>query len=349
MLRLSFFRIGYRGFCATLGLVGTALIAGAVVAGPNNLQQAAVFDAAARASSAAASSCFLGKIAHPAAHAIERSTVFIALVGPDGTLLSEGTGFVTATNAAHRASGPRIVTAAHVVGPREPMPEDARLMVFFSDGTPLGVPRILTSGPTHTVSVGGFDVIADDIAVLEIARFVDAKAGERFAALTGLPVERSETLRIGEASNPTGAVWGFSGAAAIDRDGRVVGVLTGADFRGRVTVELGSIQESNATGHAVARPVTLPSQSLVVVEPINASNILRELGIAETGSAHATKTDIILAGFPLANCASTSATIDTADSPSGAALLLKWRNIGQTGAWLLPPHFGTNKLKLDRS
>ena len=71
-----------------------------------------------------------------------------------------------------------------------------------------------------------------------------------------------------EAGGPLGVSWGFSGAAAIDPAGRVVGVLIGADFRDRTTLELGSILDANQSGGAVRRPVILPARSLVIVEPL---------------------------------------------------------------------------------
>src|SRR5215469_6047908 len=108
-------------------------------------------------------SCFLGKIAHPQSKAIADATVFIAVVRADGTLLSQGTGFVAAGSAALGVTGHRIVTAAHVAVPREALPDDARFMIFFSDGSPIGTPHIVAAGQTHSVLLGSFTVDADDI------------------------------------------------------------------------------------------------------------------------------------------------------------------------------------------
>src|ERR1700756_4608023 len=69
-------------------------------------------------------------------------------------------------------------------------------------------------------------------------------------------------------TNPPGVSWGFSGAAAIDPAGRVAGVLTGAEFRDRMTMELGSILDVHQNGGVVSRPVILPGRSLVVIEPL---------------------------------------------------------------------------------
>jgi hypothetical protein len=345
VIRHSLVRIGRRGLGVALALVGSAMITGAVVAA-GNLRDAGAYDFSSRGS--AATSCFLGHVPHLQARAIEAATVFIALVGADGSLLSQGTGFIVAPSGTEPNGARRIVTAAHVLAVHEAMPEGTRFMIFFSDGRPLGVPRTIATGPLHTISVGGFDVVADDIALLEIAQYTDKEAQARLSAIAGLPVDSDDTLRVGEASEPVGAVWGFSGAAAVNREGHVIGVLTGADFRGHVTVEIGSIQETNAAGHVVARPVTLPSRSLVVIEPISAPNLRHELGLAEGSVTRDAKAEIVLTGFPMTSCASTTSVVDAADSTASVALLSKWQNIGQTGAWLLPPHFSNNKLKLER-
>ena len=322
------------GFGFAMALAATAAIASMAVAAGDALAAQAM----------ATPSCVLNRIPHAQAKTIEDATVFIALVAADGTLLSQGTGFIAAPGTEQRTGPRRIVTAAHVVAPREPKPEGARFMVFFSDGHALGTPRLVATGPLHNILVGAFDVVADDIALLEIEQFIDDAARRRLDAAAGLPIDSDDTLRIGEASEP-GAVWGFSGAAAVDRGGHVIGVLTGADFRGHVTLETGSIQETNFAGHVVARPVTLPSRSLVVIEPIGAPNLRRELGLSEPRPRRDATMEIVLAGFPVTSCAATTATVDAAQSSASAALLSKWQNIGQTGAWPLPPHFNGNKLK----
>jgi hypothetical protein len=329
-------------FIAALALLITPLIAAdTTVAG-----HATAPSIVTRGPDDADSSCFLGRIAHPQGKAIADATVFIAMVRTDGTLVSQGTGFIAAGSASLGTTGPRIVTAAHVVAPHEAAPNDARFMVFFSDGDPIGAPRVVATGQTHSVLVGTFDVTADDVAVLEIADFADAKARGRFAKLAGLPINSDAVLRVGEASDPIGAVWGFSGAAAIDREGRVIGVLTGADFRGRVTLDLGSIDGSNATGRPVTRPVTLPRRSLIVVEPLHAREILQALGPAVIHQSEQGEATAVFAGFPLASCAATSAKLEGATSAEGAALLARWQATGQEDAWLLPPRLDATKLKL---
>jgi hypothetical protein len=292
------------------------------------------------------SSCFMGRITHPQSKAIADATVFIAMVHADGTLLSQGTGFIAAGSSNLGTMGPRIVTAAHVVAPHETAPNDARFIVFFSDGNPIGAPRVVATGQTHSVLVGTFDVTADDVAVLEIADFADAKARERFVQLAGLPINSDAVLRVGEASEPIGAVWGFSGAAAIDREGRVMGVLTGADFRGRITLELGSIEGSDAAGRPITRSVTLPRRSLIVVEPIHTREILQALGPAVIHQSEQGEAVAVFAGFPLASCAATTAKLESAASAKGAAMLARWQAIGQQDAWLLPPRLDATKLKL---
>jgi len=294
----------------------------------------------------AGTTCFRSQIDHPQAAMIERATVFIAAVRPDGTLLSEGTGFIVRGSATNDGHGSRIVTAGHVVELSDDLPADTRLMVFFSDGTPLGLPRVVAAAPTRRVSLDGFELTMNDLAVLEIASFSDAKARERFAHVDGLQVRSADRLMVGEASDPAGVAWGYSGAAAIDRDGRVVGVLTGADFRGRVTLNLGAVQEADADGMPLTHPVTLPRRSLVVIEPLGAPEILRELGVSPPRRGQAGETPVVLAGFPLASCAATSARLQSADSSAGVELLSKWQSIGQVGAWFLPPQIDAKKLKL---
>jgi hypothetical protein len=111
----------------------------------------------------------LDEIHHPQAGKIADATVFIAAVWPDGTLASEGTGFVVSDSADGGAQGSRIVTAAHVIDDTDATRDGQRLAVFFSDGMPVGVPRIVLRGKTHRLSVGGFDLVENDIAVIEIA------------------------------------------------------------------------------------------------------------------------------------------------------------------------------------
>jgi hypothetical protein len=289
-------------------------------------------------------SCFLQTIPHPAATDIARSTVFIATIKPTGELLSEGTGFVV-RGSAHDA-GPRIVTAAHVID-RSDIPErDALLMVFSSDGVPIGTPRLVAGGTPHTFTSDGFDVIIDDIAVLEIERFADAKIAERFSRIEGLDIENGGSLMVGETDRPLGAVWGFSGAPAIDHDGKVVGVLTEADFRGRASVELASLQETNATNRPTQHTVTLPTQSLVVTEPFNAPQILAALNQRQEYRPPMAPKDVVIAGFPLGSCAATTATLMPLGTMAAISVVNKWQSIGTAGVWYMPVQFSATKLKL---
>jgi hypothetical protein len=288
--------------------------------------------------------CFLNEIDHPQAGKIAEATVFIAAVGPDGTLASEATGFVVRDTAEAGAQGPRIVTAAHVIEDADTARDGRRWAVFFSDGMPLGVPRTVLRGATREISVGGFDLVENDIAVIEIASFNNDAARERFFGLQGLPLYGGDDILVGESGQPVGVSWGFSGAAAIDPVGRVVGVLTGADFRDRTTLELGSIADSNRSGGAVSRAVTLPRRSLVVIEPLRDPDILHALGRSPEVRWGGLRTTVTIAGFPAASCAATSATVEPINSQAGTRLLSQWRSIGMEGAWFLPPQLGTTKL-----
>lgn len=288
--------------------------------------------------------CFQGTIAHPAAGDIGRATVFIAVLKANGELLSEGTGFIVRGSA--RDAGPRIVTAAHVIDRGDIPDRDALLMVFFSDGVPIGVPRLVVSGTPHKFSADGFDVIVDDIAVLEIARFTDPKVAERYRRHEGLPIENDGALMVGETDQPVGAVWGFSGAAAVNRSGKVVGVLTEADFRGRIGIELGSIQETNATGHPVRRTVTLPTQSLVITEPFNSPQILAALNRSQELQPPMAPEDVVMAGFPFGSCAAATATLMPAGTTAAMAVLNKWQSIGTAGVWYMPLQFSPTKFRL---
>ena len=281
--------------------------------------------------------CFLNEIHHPQAGKIAEATVFIAAVWPDGTLASEGTGFVVSDSADAGSQGSRIVTAAHVIEDTDTPREGQRWAVFFSDGLPLGVPRTVFHGAKRELSVGGFDLIENDIAVIEIASFNNDAARDRFLVLQGLPLNGGEDILVGESGQPLGVSWGFSGAAAIDPAGQVVGVLTSADFRGRTTLELGSILDTSRSGGAVSRPVILPARSLVVVEPLRDPDILHALGRSPELRESRLRTTVTIAGFPAASCASTSATVEPINSQAGTGLLSQWRSIGMAGAWYLPP------------
>jgi len=288
--------------------------------------------------------CFLNEIHHPQAGKIAEATVFIAAVWPDGTLASEGTGFVVSDSTDHGTQGSRIVTAAHVVEDSDTTRDGQRWAVFFSDGMPLGVPRTVLRGATRDLSVGGFDLVENDFAVIEIASFNNDAARDRFLGLQGLSLDGGEDILVGESGQPLGVSWGFSGAAAIDPAGRVVGVLTGADFRDRTTLKLRSILDANRSGGAASQPVILPGRSLVVVEPLRDPDILRALGRSAEPRGGGLMTTVTIAGFPAASCAATSATIVPINSQPGARLLSKWRSIGMEGAWYLPPQLGTAKL-----
>lgn len=288
--------------------------------------------------------CFLNEIRHPQAGKIAEATVFIAAIWPDGTLVSEGTGFVVSDSTDSGTQGSRIVTAAHVIEDSDTTRDGQRWAVFFSDGMPLGVPRTVLRGATRELSVGGFDLVENDIAIIEITSFNNDAARDRFLGLQGLPLYGGEDILVGESGQPLGVSWGFSGAAAIDPAGRVVGVLTGADFRDRTTLELRSILDANRSGGAASQPVILPGRSLVVVEPMRDPDILRALGRSPELRGSGPMTTVTIAGFPAASCAATSATIEPINSQPGTRLLSKWRSIGMEGAWYLPPQLGTAKL-----
>jgi len=284
----------------------------------------------------AETSCFLGSINHARAETIARATIFLGVVRADGSLLSEGTGFVVQGS----GGGPRIVTAAHVVDTAgDNYPADAELMAFFSDGSAIGRVGVLVSGLSREATIEGMSLVLDDVAVVGIAAFTSTASQARFQHIEGLAIATSgSSILVGEASDPVAVAWGFSGAPAVDAEGRVIGVVTGADFRGRVTVELGSIADTEA-GQPAVRKVTLPSQSLVVVEPLVPAEILQELAprvAADTPS----EIPVVIAGYPLASCAATATALKAVESSAGAALLAKWRGIGPTGAWLLPPKLG---------
>jgi hypothetical protein len=288
--------------------------------------------------------CFLNEIHHPQADKIAEATVFIAAVWPDGTLASEGTGFVVSNGAVGDAHGSRIVTAAHVIEDTDTIRDGQRWAVLFSDGMPLGVPHTVLRGTTRELSIGGFDLVENDIAVIEITSFNNDAARDRFLGLQGLPLSGGDDILVGESGQPLGVSWGFSGAAAIDPAGRVVGVLTGAEFRDRVTLELGSILDANRSGGAVSRPVTLPGRSLVVVEPLRDPHILHALGRSPELTGSGLRTTVTIAGFPAASCAATSATVEPINSQAGTRLLSQWRSMGMEGAWYMPPQLGTAKL-----
>jgi len=294
------------------------------------------------------SSCFFGAIAHAGAAdeaPIAAATIYIAFVEPDGALVSQGTGFAV-QGSTGAAAGPRILTAAHVVQRGGLAGETLPLIAFFSDGAPIGPLRVVAAGTASQDMIGEFDVVADDLAVVEIQSFADAQAKARYVRLEGLALAAGHAIMVGETSEPAGAFWGFSGAAAIDRAGRVRGVLTGAAFRGRVSLESGSIQASNAAGFPVARPTVLPSHSLVVVEPVRAPEILRVLRSASPLAAAVEPVAVVLAGFPMSSCVATTTILHDVASPEAASLLARWREIGQVGAWILPPPLDRTKLRL---
>jgi hypothetical protein len=278
-------------------------------------------------------SCFGSRIDHVYAAKIARNTVFIAGVRTDGTLTSSATGFVV-----RGRRGVRIVTAFHVVDPDADEPSST-LMVFFSDGVPLGVPRILAATAPRKSTVSGVELTVDDVAVVEIARFAGPAALQRLSRLDGLQVAAGGPLMIGETDGRTGVAWGYSGSAAVDQEGHVVGVLTSADFRGRTSVNLATIQEAKPGGRHTEVATTLPDRSLVVVEPLQDPAIIDELHQVRAPSERQRTIKVVFAGFPSASCASTSAHLQPAASPAGAEPLEKWEAMDGSGAWWIPPGF----------
>jgi hypothetical protein len=276
-------------------------------------------------------SCFGSRIDHVHAAKIARNTVFIAGVRTDGTLTSSATGFVV-----RGRHGVRIVTAFHVVDPNAGEPSST-LMVFFSDGAPLGVPRIVAA--TAPRKSTGVELTVDDVAVVEIARFAGPAALQRLSRLDGLQVAASGPLMVGETDGSTGVAWGYSGSAAVDQEGHVVGVLTSADFRGRTSVNLATIQEAKTGGRPTDVATILPDRSLVVVEPLQDPAIVHELQQTKVPSERQRTIKVVFAGFPSASCASTSARLQPAASPAGAELLKKWGAMDESDAWWIPPGF----------
>ena len=177
----------------------------------------------------------------------------------------------------------------------------------------------------------------------EITSFNNVAPRDRFIARQGLPLSGGDDI-LGESSQPPGVSWGFSAAAAIDPASRVAGVLTGAEFRDRLTLELGSILDADPNAGAVSRPVILPSRSLVVIEPLSDPDILRVLRRSPEPRGSGPRTTVTIAGFPAASCAATSATVEPIDSQAGTRLASQWKSIGVEGAWYLPPQLGTTKL-----
>jgi len=188
-------------------------------------------------------------------------------------------------------------------------------------------------------TVSSVELTVDDLAVVEIARFAGPAALQRLSRLDGLQVDASGPLMVGETDGRTGVAWGYSGSAAVDQEGHVVGVLTSADFRGRVSVNLATIQEAKTGGRPIDVATTLPDRSLVVVEPLQDPGIIDELQQARVPSESRRTIKVVFAGFPSASCASTSARLHAATSPAGAELLGKWGAMDESDAWRIPPRF----------
>jgi hypothetical protein len=188
-------------------------------------------------------------------------------------------------------------------------------------------------------TVSSVELTVDDLAVVEIARFAGPAAMRRLSRLDGLQVAASGSLMVGETDGRTGVAWGYSGSAAVDQEGHVVGVLTSADFRGRVSINLATIQEAKTGGRPIDVATTLPDRSLVVVEPLQDPAIIHELQQPRVPSERWRTTKVVFAGFPSASCASTSARLQPAVSPAGAELLGKWEAMDKSGAWWIPPGF----------
>jgi hypothetical protein len=155
--------------------------------------------------------CFLNEIHHPQAGNIAKATVFIAAIAPDGTLASEGTGFVVSDSADGGTQGSRIVTAAHVIEGIDATRSGQRWAVFFSDGMPLGEPRPVLRGTTRELSVGRCDLVENDIAVIEITSFNNVAARDRFIALQSLRALAATTFWSASQANPLVGAGAFRG------------------------------------------------------------------------------------------------------------------------------------------
>lgn len=307
-------------------ILPVALAAAALTSAATSLQPAS-------ADTRVDGTCFGNRIEHVSGAQIARNTVFIAGVRADGTLTSSAAGFVV-----RGRHGLRIVTALHVVDPNAGE-TGSTPMVFFSDGAPLGVPQVVAATAPRKETFSSVELTVDDLAVLEIARFADPAALRRLSELDGLQVAAGGSLMVGETDGATAVAWGYSGSAAVDQSGRVVGVLTSADFRGRVSVNLASIQEAKRGERRHDTAVTLPDRSLVIVEPFEDPAIVHQLQLTEATTDDGRTSKVVFAGFPSASCASTSALLRPATVPAGAALLRKWGDMDQLDAWWMPPGF----------
>ena len=83
---------------------------------------------------------------------------------------------------------------------------------------------------------------------------------------------------------------------------------------------------------------------MVVIEPLRDPDILRALGRSPELRESGLRTTVTIAGFPVANCAATSATIEPINSQAGTRLLSQWSSVGMEGVWHLPPQLGPAKL-----
>lgn len=266
--------------------------------------------------------CFAGQIDHPRADQIAAATVYLTWMDPaTGKNITDATGVVIADSivSGDRLKQNRIITAAHVV--RDPGPNvgpNSRLAVVDSRGEFLGwaSPRAFSSDPGYT----GTNIPKDDVAVLGIDSFNNQLAADTYAAIHGLalaPRQSPVSLR-GSIDGPTGLGPGASGAAAIDGNGQIIGILSaGSNMGVLLQWKAGDLIKMNATHVPSIRSITMYGKADITVLPLNNPDILNALGSAGSHVTKANNPDfqfkMTIAGYPFGSCASSFGTLSADD------------------------------------
>lgn len=236
-----------------------------------------------------------------------------------------GTGFVVRGSAGEGEAHNRILTAGHVAetasGP------NGAIGVLSSSGALIGRAEVVARAAPGAVETArdGTPLSRGDLAVLRLREFWGAGEAD-YASVRGVEIAPSQSARMlrGLFERPAGFDGGVSGAPALDRGGRAVGVAVrtgdagdGGPAMPRRRVEGGTSVWNAVWGRFVlaSKQVALPPRSWGFVEPIADPAILAALGRAGArvdAAAGADPGEVQIPGFPLDTCVVFEAALEQA-------------------------------------
>lgn len=219
-------------------------------------------------------------------------------VGHDGQKSEDAaTGTVIAGTGRNGAPN-LILTAGHVAGAHR----DGQVVVYSSDGTPLGKATGVATSPASDPNF--------DAGVMRMTSFFPGQ-GQTYRGITGILVaDTRPSTMLGGRIVHGGPTTGASGSPALDASGRVVGVLSktssSAETIMRTAPDMTTVDLMSATrsDHPVETQVELPRAPVVAVAPLD-PKIAHVLGLSPSKKRWSDEwTWLTLPGYAGAHCLS---------------------------------------------